>query len=115
MTGLTTQELVILIIIIVAIAGIVGLIVRKSIKLIATVATGFVLVSLLVFWLPGKVQMLINGETTVQETIDAVQSGKENAAFGSAIKSGANYVEDNYVSWGEALNSLMKKIFFVHG
>lgn len=58
--------------------------------------------------------MLINGETTIQETVDDVKSGKEDASFGSAVKSGADYVEDNYQSWGEALNSLYKKIF-VHG
>lgn len=109
MVSLTTQELVVLVFIIVAIASIVGLIVRKSIKLIATITTIFVLASLLVFWAPAKVQKLMNGETTVQETIDDVKNGKENASFGNAIKSGANYIDDNYVSWGEALNSLVKK------
>ena len=110
MISLTTQEMLILGIIIVAISSIVGLIIRKSIRLVASIAAIFVLVSLMVFWLPGKVQMLINGETTIEETVDDVKSGKENASFGTAIKSGANYVQDNYVDWGEAFNNLLNKL-----
>ena len=110
MMVLTTQEMIILWILIVAVMSIIGCLVRKGIRLIATIALVFIITSLAVFWLPGKLEHISNGDTTIRETIDDVSSGKENDAMYDALKDGHAYVQDNYVEWGDAFKNLMHKI-----
>ena len=110
MIVLTTQEMIILWILIVAVMSIIGSLVRKGIRLIATIALVFIITSLAVFWLPGKLEHISNGDTTIRETIDDVSSGKENDAMYDALKDGHAYVQDNYVEWGDAFKNLMHKI-----
>lgn len=110
MMVLSTQEMIILWILIVAVMSIIGCLVRKGIRLIATIALVFIITSLAVFWLPGKLEHISNGDTTIRETIDDVSSGKENDAMYDALKDGHAYVQDNYVEWGDAFKNLMHKI-----
>lgn len=110
MIVLTTHEMIILWILIVAVMSIIGCLVRKGIRLIATIALVFIITSLAVFWLPGKLEHISNGDTTIRETIDDVSSGKENDAMYDALKDGHAYVQDNYVEWGDAFKNLMHKI-----
>ena len=107
---LTTQEMIILWILIVAVMSIIGCLVRKGIRLIATIALVFIITSLAVFWLPGKLEHISNGDTTIRETIDDVSSGTEHDAMYDALKDGHAYVQDNYVEWGDAFKNLMRKI-----
>lgn len=110
MIVLTTQEMIILWILIVAVMSIIGCLVRKGIRLIATIALVFIITSLAVFWFPGKLEHISNGNTTIRETIDDVSFGKENDAMYDALKDGHAYVQDNYVEWGDAFKNLMHKI-----